>query len=214
MPYWVRQQALDRSLAAYRRIYGHLDLEFSICDDGSPDPVRAPGCNVVSLPRKTVGLNPCIPINVAVRSSTSEVVVLTNPEIEHREDVLTGMLALLEQPLDYVTVSCRDVNGMWLAGPEVDYSKNGRLPVPRGSHFHFCAAFRRELFDLVGGFDEGYRHGRACEDNDWLWSLDAAGARFRLAPGTVWHHQTPHPFSGTHATNKDRLIAKWGHRWQ
>jgi hypothetical protein len=212
MPYWSRQAELDRSLAAYRRLYGD-SIEVSICDDGSPEPVNAPGCIVTRLPTKHVGLNPCVPLNAAVRASTREIIVLTNPEIEHREPVFTGMLELLEQPHDYVTVSCRDVSGMWLAGPEVDYSKNGRLPVPKGSHFHFCAMLTRDLFERVGGFDEGYRNGRACEDNDWLWSLEAAGARFKLAPGTVWHHKTPHAYQGTHESNRDRLIAKWGHKW-
>lgn len=214
MPYWQRQAELDRSLNAYRSVYGdRLALEISIADDGSPDPVSAPECIVTSLPKKTIGLNPCVPINVSVRASSGDVVVLTNPEIEHREDVFTGMLAMLEGPNDYVTVSCRDVNGMWLAGPEVDYTKNGRLPVPQGAHFHFCAMLTRELFERVGGFDEGYRNGRACEDNDWLWSLEDAGARFRLAPGTVWHRFTPHPFKGTHESNRSRLFSKWKHKW-
>lgn len=213
MPYWQRQRELDRSLAAYRRVYQHLALEISIADDGSPEPVAAPECVVTRLPAKTVGLNPCVPLNAAVRASTADVIVLTNPEIEHREDVLSGMRALLEGPLDYVTVACRDVSGMWLAGPEVDYTKNGRLPVPAGGHFHFCAMLRRELFERVGGFDEGYRHGRSCEDNDWLWALHAVGARFRQAPGVVWHYATPHRHEGTHASNRERLIEKWGHRW-
>lgn len=212
MPYWCRQSCLNRSLAAYRRLYP--GIEISICDDGSPEPVEAPGCIVTTLPVKTFGLNPCVPINVAVRASTKDVIVLTNPEIEHREDVLTGMLALLQGPMDYVTVSCRDVDGLWLAGPEVDYSTHGRLPVPRGAHFHFCAMLSRELFEKVGGFDEGYRNGRACEDNDWLWSLEDVGAQFHLAPGVVWHYKTPHPFQGSHASNKDRLLSKWGHKWR
>jgi hypothetical protein len=213
MPYWARQAELDRSLAAYARVYPALPLQFSICDDGSPEPVNAPGCVVTRLPSKRIGLNPCVPLNAAVRASSSDVIVLTNPEIEHREDVLSAMYAMLESRDDYVTVACRDVSGMWLAGPEVDYSKNGRLPVPPGSHFHFCAMLTRELFERVGGFDEGYRNGRSCDDNDWLWSLEAAGARFKLAPGTVWHHKTPHAYQGTHASNRDRLIGKWGHKW-
>jgi hypothetical protein len=213
MPYWQRQAELDRSLAAYARIYPGMGLEISIADDGSPQAVVAPDCIVTRLPAKVLGLNPCVPINAAVRASSGDVIVLTNPEVEHREDVFTAMHALLEHADDYVTVACRDVNGMWLAGPEVDYTTHGRLPVPAGAHFHFCAMLTRELFDRVGGFDEAYRHGRSCEDNDWLWSLESAGARFRTAPGTVWHHQTPHSYQGVHATNRDRLVSKWGHRW-
>lgn len=215
MPYWQRQRELDRSLAAYRRIYGHLDLEISICDDGSPVPVLADGCVVTRLPAKKIGLNPCVPMNAAVRASSGDVIVLTNPEVEHREDVLTGMLSMLEHPDDYVTVACRDVSGMWIAGPEVNYAfANGRMPVPEGAHFHFCAMLTRELFERVGGFDEEYRFGRSLEDNDWLWSLDAAGARFKLAPGMVWHYRTPHAYAGSHPANLDRLTRKWGHKWQ
>lgn len=213
MPYWQRQRELDRSLAAYRRLYAHLDIQIVICDDGSPEPARAPGCVVTRQPAKTIGLNPCVPMNAAVRASAGDVIVLTNPEVEHREDVLTGMLALLEEPEDYVTVACRDVGGLWLAGPEVDYATHGRLPVPEGAHFHFCAMLTRELFERAGGFDEEYRHGRACEDNDWLWRLEAVGARFRLGAGVVWHRATPHAYAGVHATNRDMLVRKWGHRW-
>jgi len=213
MPYWERQAELDLSLAAYRRVYGHLDLEISVCDDGSPEPVVAPGCVVTRLPAKTIGLNCCVPMNAAVRARSGDVVVLTNPEIEHREDVFSGMLAMLECPDDYVVASCRDVDGTWLAGDQVDYTKDGRLPVPEGSHFHFCAMLTRELFERAGGFDEEYRHGRACEDNDWLWRLDSVGARFRMAPGVVWHRKTPHRYAGVHATNRDMLFRKWGHRW-
>lgn len=213
MPYWQRQRELSRTLASYQRLYRHLDLQVSICDDGSPTPVQAPGCLVTHLPAKSIGLNPCVPINRAVQASSGDVVVLTNPEVEHTEDVLSGMLSMLEHDSDYVTVACRDAGGLWLAGPSVDYTKNGRLPVPPGAHFHFCAMLSRALWDRVGGFDEAYRHGRSCEDNDWLWSLADAGARFRLAPGVVRHHATPHAYQGVHATNRDRLVAKWGSRW-
>lgn len=208
MPYWLRQPELNRSLAAYRCIYGD-SLEISICDDGSPAPVVAPGCIVTTLPRKVIGLNPCVPINAAVRACTRDVIVLTNPEIEHREDVLTGMLALLTDENDYVAARCRDVDGMWLAGPDVDYTTHGRLPVPPGAHFHFCAMFHRSLFERIGGIDEGYRHGRSCEDNDFLWSLHAAGARFKCAPGTVWHYKTLHHYAGSHQSNLARLQQKW-----
>ena len=213
MPYWQRQRELDRSLAAYRALYRHLDLQVSICDDGSPNPVQAPGCLVTRLPTKEIGLNPCVPMNRAVAASSGDVVVLTNPEIEHTEDVLSGMLPMLEHADDYVTVACRDAGGLWLAGPQVDYTRNGRLPVPAVAHFQFCAMLPRALWDRVGGFDEDYRHGRICEDYDWLWTLADAGARFKTAPGLVRHHATPHAYQGVHATNRDRLMKKWGHKW-
>lgn len=214
MPYWMRQKELDRSLAAYKRIYGNA-LEISICDDGSPIPAQAPGCKIKYLPKKNIGMNPCVPINVAVRACTRDIIVLTNPEVEHREDVLTGMLAMLESEDDYITVRCLDVDtGMWIAGPDVEYtSRTGRYPVPPGAHFHFCAMFHRNLFERTGGFDERFRTGRACEDNDWLWTVAEVGARFKLAPGVVYHYRTPHPYTGTNSSNVALLTQKWGHKW-
>ena len=213
MPYWQRQPELDRSLEAYKRVYPHMELEISICDDGSPIPVVAPGCVVTTLPMKTVGLNPCVPMNAAVRASSGDIIVITNPEIEHRDDVLTDMHALLEHENDYVTATCYDVDGMLLAGAGVDYRANGRLPVPDGAHFHFCAMLRRSLFDRVGGFDEIYRFGRSCEDADWLWSLHEAGAKFKLSPGIVWHSRTPHRYDGSLKQNREILTARWSHLW-
>lgn len=206
MAFWCRQAQLDRSLKAYAKIYPHLDLEFSICDDGSPEPVRAPG-KVTYLARKDYPLNPCVPLNVAVRESTGDVIVLTSPEIEHTENVLDEMLSLLTYENDYVMARCRDADGMWLAGPEVDYSTHGRLPVPPGAHFHFCTMFHRSLFERAGGFDEDYRQGQACDDNDFLWRLHRAGATFKLAEGVVRHHRTHTQWKLPH--NSELFRKKW-----
>lgn len=214
MPYWNRQVELNRSLAAYRAAYPQLDLEFSICDDGSAEPVYAPGCVVTTLPRKDYALNPCVPINVAVRASHGDIVVITNPEMEHREPVLLDMLEALQGPDDYVTASCYEEDrGIWLAGPNTEYGKHGRQPVPRGAHFHFCAMLHRELFERAGGFDEDYRYGQGCDDNDWLWRLAAIGARFKHVDRTVYHHRTKHAWTGSSEQNARLLRQKWGSTW-
>lgn len=213
MPYWNRPRELATSLSAYQAVYPGLDLEFSICDDGSRYPPAMSGDRVIvtTLPRKDHALNPCVPINVAVRAATREIVVLTNPEVEHREPVLQSMLAALESENDYVTTGCRETtNGMWLAGPLTAYGQGGREPSPPGGHFHFCAMFHRALFERVGGFDEQYRFGQGSDDNDWLFALQAAGANFRYVDGLVWHTRTPHQWTGTTAQNSAILHRKWG----
>lgn len=214
MPYWQRQRELDRSLAAYSLLYGNA-LEISICDDGSPNPVRAPGCLVTRLPAKELGLNPCVPMNVAVRASTRDIVCITNPEVVHRDDALGPMLELLgDDRKRYVVATCYDVNGMQLAGEGTDYGTAGRMMVPPGAHFHFCAVMWRSLFEEAGGFDEEYRLGRACEDNDFLWRLHAVGAQFITCPQVVWHYRTPHRYSSTGNDNRALLERKWSHVWR
>lgn len=223
MPYWNRPKELARSLDAYSRLYPDLDMEVSICDDGSMEPLKGvlstgaikepPRWKVTTLPRKYHALNPCVPINAAVRAATSDIIVLTNPEIEHREPVFYKMLAALNATNDYVMTGCRNVgNEAWYAGPETRKAPlDGREPIPPGSHLHFCVMFHRALFERVGGFDEAYRNVQGCDDNDWLWKLYAVGANFKYVPGVVWHHPTKHKWTGTPQQAAALLRRKWGH---
>lgn len=192
VPHWKRPDAIHRMLARYGALYPDMDLEFSVCDDGSPDtPDVPPSVILTVLPRKDGPLNPCVPINRAVAASTGDVIVITNPEIEHEEPILGEMLGLLDGPDAYVVARCWDMDReMWLADASVDYTKNGRAPVPPGGHFHFLAMLHRELWERAGGFDEDYRHLQGHDDNDWLWRLHRAGARFRLTEGHVLHRHT------------------------
>lgn len=192
MPYWNRPKELRRSLAAYAKVYPDLDLEFSICDDGSIPQLVEPRAKITPLPQKMIALNPCVPINVAVRASKHDVIVLTNPEIEHREPVLQQMLEALRGPDDYVMAACRDPQLGIIAGEGTPYKEGGRGPIPAGSDLHFCVMFHRELFERARGFDEEYRNGLGWDDNDWLFRLQAVGANFKRVPGTVWHYRTPH----------------------
>ena len=208
MPYYMRQEALNRSLESLRRFYP--DAEIVICDDGSPVPVRAPGCEILSLPRKDYALNPCVPMNRAVAHAKGQILVLTGPEIEHREPVLYSMGMGL-QPNDYVVAACRDTSGAWLCASHVRGGENGRGAMPTGSGFHFCAMLHRSLFERAGGFDEDYRDGQAFDDNDWLFRLERAGARFILRDDlVVWHHRVPCQWpAGGHERNRKLFEAKW-----
>jgi len=210
MPYYMRQEALDRSLESLRRLNWAYELEIVIADDGSPVPVRAPGCIVESLPVKHHALNPCVPMNRAVARSTGDVIVLTGPEIEHRTPVLGPMIMTLG-PDDYVIAACQDVSGRMLCGSAIRGGEDGRGAMPAGSGFHFCAMLQRQLFERAGGFDEDYRDGQAFDDNDWLFRLERAGARFHMRDDlVVWHHQVPCAWPvGGHERNRRLFEAKW-----
>lgn len=192
MPYWQRPEELARTLASYRAFYPHHQVEFSICDDGSTPPLRnytlGSDVRLTELPRKTEAKCPVTPINRAVRACSNDIIVLTNPEIEHREPVLDQMLDSLNSEDDYVMAGCRDTtHGEWYAGE--GRSMKGCL-APPNFHYHFCVLFHRSLFDRIGGFDEDYRDGHAYDDNDWLWRLHAAGwVNPKFVPGVTWHHR-------------------------
>jgi hypothetical protein len=208
VPYWNRQPALDRLFADLALHYADLPLEISVCDDGSDPPAVVPdGVILTRLPAKRKPLNPCVPINRAVAASTGDIIVLTNPEVEHRESVLPHMLAMLNGPLDYVTARCMDTDGMLLAGDGVDYTTHGRLPVPPGAHFHFLAMFRRTLWDAAGGFDEDYRYVQASDDNDFLFRVWKAGAVFKHCPIPVYHRRSGIRWNMPHG--RSLFFQKW-----
>ena len=212
MPYWYRREALDTSLAAYRALYPHLDLEFSVADDGTYPPLEVDGCIVTRLPEKPIALNPCVPLNAAVRASTGDIIVLTNPEILHTTNVLDAMLAELTGDKDYVAASCWDDKLGWLAGPKTRYDTKGRWPVPPGAHFHFCAMMHRSFFEAVGGFDEMYRMAPYGDDSDFLWALFVAGATFKTVDIPVLHTISDRTlWVGDQQTNFQLFWDKWNH---
>lgn len=212
MPYYERQALLDRGLASIRAQYDAEAFDIVICDDGSPTPVQAPGCHVVTLPKKNYALNPCVPLNRAVAAAIGDVLVITNPEIEHRTPVLYEMAKNLG-PSDYVMAACQDVSGRWLCASHVRGGEDGRGFIPFGAGFHFCAMLRRELWNRAGGFDEAYRDGAAFDDNDWLMRLVTVGARFIMRDDlVVYHHRAERvewPSGGWHR-NRALFHEKWG----
>lgn len=191
MPYWNRSEDWAKSRALYDKTYPDLDIEFSICDDGSSPPLRDtqdPRERICRLPVKREAKCPVTPINRAVRNATREMIVLTNPEIQHRDRVLDQMLDAWTGPNDYIIAGCKDtMHGQWYSGEGRNMS--GAL-CPPGYQYHFCVLFHRDLFERVGGFDEDYRDGHGYDDNDWCWRLYAAGdVNVKYVPGVTWHQR-------------------------
>lgn len=212
VPHWNRADELARMYGEYLALYPGLELEFSVCDDGSsPRPPAPHRGTLTCLPVKAHALNPCVPLNIAVMHARGDILVLTGPEIEHRTPILEAMADGLG-PDDYVIAACRDVDGRLLCGSQVRGNEQGRGPMPAGSGFHFCTMLHRRLFERAGGFDEDYRPGQAFDDNDWLYRLARAGARFVMRDDlVVWHRRIPCAWpDGGHERNRRLFESKWG----
>jgi hypothetical protein len=212
VPYFDRPQMLAEMFAEHERLYPDLDIEYSIADDGSDPPAIVPdGSILTQLPAKRHALNPCVPINCAVNASTRDIIVLTCPEIEHRQPILHEMLALLKHEDDYVIACCRHAGptnvGVWLAGPEPGQTMSDAA-LPPGGGLNFLVMLSRSLWARAGGFDEEYRQGGGCEDNDWLWRVYEAGARFRFTTGVVWHRREGKRLKWP-PSNRKLLERKW-----
>jgi GT2 family glycosyltransferase len=220
MPYWNRAEALSRSLSRYIELYKSDAIEIVIVDDGSsekpfipaysPFPVR-----LITLPQKVAGLNPCLPINIGVKAAEGDIIFLTNPEIVHSAKILDPMVRELERlgRTGYVSAACWCPKlKMWLCRSDVP-DVPGRAKMPKGAGLHFFSGFHKSLFDSVGGFDDEYRDGQGYEDNDFLWKIHSAGAKFKILDEcTVEHGAAPRvawPSGGT-ARNRAIFERKWG----
>ena len=200
------------------------DLDIVIADDGSeercelrdnyPWPVT-----VIHMPRKDKALNPCIPINLAVKASRGYVIVLTNPEIFHPTEILGDMLEdlIATGPIGYVLASTWSTDhNRWYCHSSITEKKNaalGRLPLPPGSGLHFCSMMYRKFYDEIDGFDEAYRDGQGVEDNDFVMKLWQAGARFHIMDDLMVEHvSTPTIWPpGGIARNSEIYRKKWAH---
>ena len=173
------------------------EVEVSVCDDESET--------------RGFALNPCVPLNAAVNASSRPVVVLTNPGALVTAEHLEKMLAEIDDDT-YVAAACRSEDGRWLCHSTVRGGEHGRGPMPEGSGFHFLAVLTRDLWDKAGGFDEDYREGQAYEDNDFLWRLQRAGAKFKILDDVVINHTrstTVWPTGGLER-NRELFRQKWG----
>ena len=224
MPYWNRQDALQRNLDSYCDLYSSDDIEIVVVDDGSPEPAKTHGpfpwpVKVIHLPRKDSALDPCVPYNLGVAASRGEVLVLTNPEVVHRFPILGRMREVLAEmgPKGYVSAACwglGDRGSRWFCHSKLmpPAESMGRAPTPPMAGFHFCSMIHRSFYDEIGGFSEEYREGQAYEDNDLLWKLYDAGAKFRICDDLVTdHYECPRcrwP-AGGHERNRAIFVKKW-----
>lgn len=81
----------------------------------------------------------------------------------------------------------------------------------------FCLLFRRETFEEVGYFDEGYKIGN-FEDDDWMLRLQLQGKRLMIAGDTFVHHigsvsmksLGEEGFAAVNGKNEHFFQHKWG----
>jgi GT2 family glycosyltransferase len=225
MPYWQRQRVLSDNLAKYRDLYPHDGIEIVIVDDGSPEPPVIDGpfpwpVTVERLADKDHALNPCTAFNTGVARARGDYIVLTNPEVRHREPIL-GEMRTRARDIGrhaYVAAACwSGEHNWWFCHSRLmpHHAKVGRAPSPPGSGLHFCAMLHRSLYEKAGGFDEDYRDGQGYEDNDFLWRLARAEAEFAIFDDLVTDH-LPCPRSkwpaGGAARNRTIFERKWHER--
>lgn len=121
--------------------------------------------------------------NTGVRAAQGETIVFIDAGCHPEPGWLPNLVAPLFQG-EHITF------GMTLATPgSTDLYDQGARQVLESRYLTECSsaslAFRRDVFDVIGGFDEGFAYG---SDVDFSWRLTDAGYRIRGVPTAVLRH--------------------------
>jgi GT2 family glycosyltransferase len=121
--------------------------------------------------------------NAGVRSARGDIIVFTDAGCRPEATWLGRLISPLRRG-EHIAAGLT----LAMAGSTGLYDRAARHAL----HARFLAecstinlAFRREVFDAVGGFDEGFAYG---SDIDFSWRLTDAGYRIRGVPDAVVRH--------------------------
>lgn len=141
--------------------------------------------------------------NVAIRAAKGEIIAMTDDDCEAKEDWLQVLAEYFAAAPGVQVVGGAVVappsGGRWLwncpeyVPPEAIYDPvaSGRHAPPGFSWVTGNVAFRREVFQRAGEFDECFGPGaifKADGDTEYLSRLDIAGVRMGLTPRAVVVH--------------------------
>jgi GT2 family glycosyltransferase len=122
--------------------------------------------------------------NVGVRAARGEIVVFTDSGCVPEGDWLAALAKSITDEGAYIA-SGRTVAAQQGADPY----KSDHEYVDADGHLRECStinlAFKREVFDAVGGFDETFAYG---SDVDFSWRVSDTGYKIRYARDAVVRH--------------------------
>ncbi len=229
MAYFNRPDLLRRTLWAYYHLHGaDRPYEFVIVDDKSDDDLRAEPiadelADVMDMKliyrQHKESVNASVPVNVSVRESSGEILIITNPETMPLTPVLDQMVQA-RQVLGgmggkYVVTPCYSVslenqarlstldvrNPDLIAATAEAIVPEARAacfdgdsgwyehPVYNPRAFYFLAGMLRSDFVDMGGMDEDFANGWGWEDDDFLRRLQLKGTDVMSLPDSVCLHQ-------------------------
>lgn len=126
--------------------------------------------------------------NQGVRAATGQVIGILNNDIIVTPGWLEGLLSYM-QHYDHGVVcpSAREGRLNYdLDGYAKDFT-NRCATATRSELYGACMIIRRDVFDRVGLFDEGFCYG-GCEDIDFFWRTQQAGFTAGMTGSVLIHH--------------------------
>lgn len=193
-----------------RALYGAgpLDAEVLVCDDGSPDNTPdESSLEGVRFFKHTVNLGCVAAYADLVAAATGEVVLLMDDDALMPAGFMPALMAIMALPnigaLSWKSLGARP--GQALA------ARHGLLE-PATQLAGYCMAFRRRVFDAVGGFDRRFR--TYCGDSDLALRMTLAGhPSYRVWWPLVPHEEHASMTDGERSAVASQDIAAFLDKW-
>ena len=126
--------------------------------------------------------------NAGVRAADGDIIVFVDAGCQPATDWLRKLVAPLRKDDDAVSGAAEAWDG------STPYENAPMIEDGGVTYLRECAtmnfAFRRAVFDAVGGFDENFAYG---SDVDFTWRLNDSGYRIRSVPDAVVRHDYGSP---------------------
>lgn len=162
------------------------EAEIIVSDDSDDDRTRDllarefPGVRWVQGPRR----GPAANRNSGARCATGEWIAFIDDDCEPQPGWLAG---IAQASIDGDVVEGRVVAPGATDSPFEEHVEN-----LHGGVFWSCnLALRREVFERLAGFDEGFREAGG-EDMEFAWRIARANLRVKFAPEALVHHPPRH----------------------
>jgi cysteinyl-tRNA synthetase len=212
--HWVCEgwaEDVDRAIAGFREHQGGRRLQLVVADvTGQPEGRWGSYVEVVPVPPDAGWASAR---NAGLSRSLGEVVVAVDPSIEPTGDVLTPLVAALDDPEVGVVgpygIVTRDLR-------EFDAAPG---PGPCDAIEGYLMAFRRDVLREVGGFDERFRWYRSA-DIEWSFRVKDAGYRVEVVEAPVTKHEhrmwaatSPEDRAKLSKRNFYRFLDRYRDRW-
>lgn len=174
MPYKDRAEQFYNTLISLRHWYGDReDWEVVVVLDGEQRliiPDGFPRMKRLVVIRDAV--NPAPLFNMAAAAAEGDYLIITNPECYHVSNVLGWYdKVFTHDPDGYAVAACDNVKGVGRVNkyqPVLGAIKaTFQHSTQHNVMYHYCSAMSRDSWHDLGGFDERFGAGYACEDDDF-----------------------------------------------
>jgi len=240
MPYYKRSKHLFCTLLSFKHHYGdRKDFEVVIIEDVKNlsdatehkllldviDAFKNDMSIMLLSPQFEPSYNPVKYFNHGVKCCNGKFIILTNPEIFHRSNILGGLdIEFDKNCTAYVICSCQSANNSNKDAKSFDeftYSSNEwyQHSYFNNRRLHFCSAIMKSMFVDIGMFDEKYFGGIAFDDDDLRENIINNNIHVVLKDELVTvhiEHSRSYQTSQMHLVKKNYYyyMSKWNKTWK